>query len=477
MKKLQTYFTGINLIVLIVVVNAIALVTNIIPKIDITSNKAHSVSGATREIIGNLDDIVNIKVYLSKELPAEIKPVAETIKSNLSAYSKINPTKFVVKYGDPNTDSELKKEADNLGISPFQYSSIQNDKFEIQSTYLAMAMEYGGKSEVVPIASDIGNLEYMIASTLNRMIAGKLPKLLIAADTTSQEGLELFSKYLTMGFEVTPINLSEKIVELDNEANSMVIVGNPKIEKNNIEIIEKWVESGKGLLMLTDKVAVNGNMVASKNEDSGLEKLLADNGMLIENKLVMDKNGVIAEFKTKSGSFRTQYAYWPQISEDNINRAIPATMAVSTLAMAWVSPISIDDRAEALFWSSDESVATDSWSDLTPQNAKLIGETSSFVLGAVSKTKKLAVIADADFVADQFVFNNQRNLLLALNLVDYVSADSKLTEIRGKNLELRPIKELIDNQKMMVRVVNLASPILILILVFLTINAVDKRKK
>lgn len=475
MKKILPIITGVNSIALIVAVNFVLILIGL-PKFDITQNKAHSISNATKDLIKKLDDTVNIKMYLSKDLPTEIGPVASNVKSTLNTITKINPNKLTVKYFDPTTDKNALAETQKLGIAPLQFSSIKNDKFEMQSTYFAMVIEYGGKNEQIPIASDVGNLEYMLASSINRITSSELPEVLLA--TSPEARSQLFNKYLSLSYKVIPIDLSNEKAVFDDKAKSLIIVGaSQKIPPKIIGQIQKWTNNEKGLVLFEDKVLVNGDLKATKLEENGLEKLLADNGITVESKLIMDESSTVAQFRTNNGIFQTQYPYWPLIRPENVNNKIPAMTAVNTLSLAWASPLTIDNKAEKLFESSPSTVVTDNWQDITPKNIKISGDKKSYVLGAVAKNKKIAVVGDADFIQDQFASNNQKNLLLALNLVDYVSNDSRLMVIRGKNLDIRPLKNLTVNQKNIVRYSAIGMPIVLLLLIYTLFYVVEKRKK
>ena len=70
MKKYLNTHT-ILLITLIISINILSGYLNI--NIDLTSDKLHSISSETKNIINKLDDRIFIKVYLEGEFPAEFK--------------------------------------------------------------------------------------------------------------------------------------------------------------------------------------------------------------------------------------------------------------------------------------------------------------------------------------------------------------------------------------------------------------------
>ena len=68
---------------------------------------------------------------------------------------------------------------------------------------------------------------------------------------------------------------------------------------------------------------------------------------------------------------------------------------------------------------------------------------------------RIVVVGDSDFARDNFLRNSPDNLTLFLNLVDLLSFDEDLINIRSKGVTSRPIKEdLSDSSKASIRYFN-----------------------
>ncbi len=462
MKKFWINFTGINLIGIIVVVN---VVWSFLPifQIDLTKDKLHSVSKVSKTTISNLNDVVNIKVYETTDLPSEIKPIANDLNVILKELEKVNKNKLKVTFLDPSKDEQVKAEAEKYGIKQLQFSSIKSDKFEVQTGYFGLAMFFNDKQSVLPVISDVGNLEYFIVSGIKRLTSPQINKIAIAEEGTSSE-IQYLRKYLEQNYEISEAFLDGE-TPLPETATTLIIAGRTKkINDEGLKKIEAWVNSGKGLIVFLDRISVDQNMKAIKNEETGLEKFLISKGITIEDKLVIDENSTVANFQTNSGNFLVKYNYWPQIVSENINPNLPVMSGITTLNLAWVSPISTGDGVEPLFTSSQNSLVDESLSDLSPSVKNSQSEKQRYVLGAIrTMGDKIAVIGDVDLIKDNFVKNNQQNLLLALNLADYFSQDPDLMLIRAKILKDTPIKQINDQQKSIVRWTNIGATILLLI--------------
>jgi ABC-type uncharacterized transport system involved in gliding motility auxiliary subunit len=68
-------------------------------------------------------------------------------------------------------------------------------------------------------------------------------------------------------------------------------------------------------------------------------------------------------------------------------------------------------------------------------------------------TGHLIVVGDSDFATDNYTGGGD-NLNLALNLIDSLSLDDDLINIRSQGLSSRPIKELSEGEKSAIRYAN-----------------------
>lgn len=476
MKKIVALITGVNLIGVIIVIN---LFFSFYPfwRIDLTKNQIHSLSATTQQTIKNLDDIVTIKVFMTADLPPQVKPIATSLKTILEEIGRLNTSKVKISYLDPLKDGAAKTDADRYGIQPLQFSSVKSDKFEVQSGYFGLALIYGKKQVVLPVANDVGNLEYFLTSGIKKLVSIKVPTVAIAEEDTSSNGqgvINYFRKFLEQNYTVIDATLDGDTA-LPPGAETLVIVGRTKkIDVKGISKIDAWVKSGKGLIGFISSIQVGQNMVAYKVDPSGLENIFKNYGMEIQPKLVWDANATVANFQTNNGSFLTQYPYWPQVTAANISNDTPITSGVNSLMLPWASPIILSGQARPLFTSSADSTVDDSFKDLTPTNTKSPGAVKiKSVMGAFNTSGvKLALIADSQVIQDQFVTNNERNLMLGLNLVDYFSQDTSLLTIRSKSLAGAPLMPVSETIKTWIKILNLVAPILILTLVAIGANII-----
>ena len=83
---------------------------------DLTAAKKYTVSDATKKVLAGLDDIVNIKVYLSRTLPPNMAPVTDQVKDMLEEYRIHANGNLVIEYLDPADDPALQQKLQFMGF-------------------------------------------------------------------------------------------------------------------------------------------------------------------------------------------------------------------------------------------------------------------------------------------------------------------------------------------------------------------------
>ncbi len=459
--------TGVNLIAVVVVINILlSFAPNV--RLDLTNNKIHSLSKTSELTLQKLEDVVNVKVYISSELPPEIKPLADNLKLTINEFESINPGKFKVTYLDPLKSESVRSEAEKNGIQPLQFSNIKSDKFEVSNGYFGLVMTYGDKKEVLPVAGDVGNLEYFLVTGIRRLVNNKSTGVLLAInEDNADNGYQLLNEYMGKVYKTTEINLGEE-VKLTEENEVMVIV-NPQTDLvKNKEAISLWLKQGKGLVFFADQIGVDVAMGSKQNPIEGWKSLFKEYGIEYGDKMLVDQSSTLANFRGQKGNFLTQYPFWIQIRTENINNTLPILSGVTSLMVPWTTGLSVSGQARPLFSSSSQSQAVDGALDVSPYSKVSweSGKMKKTVVGAINtEGVRLAVIADSDMLRDQFLRNNQQNLVLALNLTDYFSQDKSLMEIRSKNVKSSPLKPVEEMVRLAVKGGLIVSPLLLTLLV------------
>ncbi|MBK7360587.1 MAG: GldG family protein [Saprospiraceae bacterium] len=87
-------------------------------RFDLTENNEFTLSKASKDILTNLDDAVEVTAYFSDDLPVDITKVREELENLLNEFSSIAKGKFSYKFIAPNKDAQKEEEATKEGIRP-----------------------------------------------------------------------------------------------------------------------------------------------------------------------------------------------------------------------------------------------------------------------------------------------------------------------------------------------------------------------
>ena len=478
MKSFFKSIGEINFIVILVLINVLLMLSPSL-KVDLTENKIHSLSPISKKIAKDVDNILNIKVFVSKDLPSDIKPIRDELKSLLSEYEKANKKNIKVSFVDPVANESIGAEAEKLGIQKLQFSTLKSNKLEVSNGYFGLAISYGGKNDVLPVIKDVQNLEYYVDSAIKRLTVKKAAMVALFENSQTDTAYKYFEQFLGNSYNTKRININ--IDDITDDVETLIILDNQdKLNDKAVASIKNMLGKGKSVLIFMNKIETNANMSGKVIPDTGIEKILRENGMEIENKLILDKSAAVANFQTNSGTFALEYPYWIKILPENFNKDVPAIAGLSSVTFPWVSNIKLSDGAVALVKSSNESFANSDLSNLLPMDQKLPTgiKAESLPVAAVnnSKSGRIGVVADSDFFKDQFFVQNQQNMILALNLTDYFSQDSSMASIRSKIISSNPIKIISNKLQLIIEWGNVLLPAILLTIIGMIFNLIRKIK-
>jgi len=485
----------LNLLVIAILANSLTRFFN--PRLDFTENKIHSLSPATKTVLSQLDDLVTIKAFISEQLPPQLSPVKENLVWFLDNYQKTSQGKVRVDYLDPITDKNAEKLASQFNVPPIQFSNLEKDKFQVTNGYLSLVITYEDKVQPITSLQDLPNLEYNLTSAIKKIISQD--EIVVAFSSghneTAPENTTFITQVLSQVYRQETVNLSEEGLEeteFNPEIDVLVINGparefGPKAKA----VIDKIIQKQVGILFLIDQFSVAQGLFPVQLK-VGLDDLLAHYGFNLQQNLILDPAAAMAGFRSEQGSFITLYPFWPKITPQGFNQDIPVTASLESLVLPWVSQIKLDNEAQALASTSSRSWQQASPTNLAPNQPFTPDEENRgpFVVAAIQtkpvepffeetpkgESVRMAVVADADFVKNDHLNNNPENASFFLNLIDFLAQDDQLIAIRSKPIISRPIKPLEENQKQLVKGINLGSPIVITLALWAGVNLWRKKK-
>lgn len=488
-----------TLLIIIVVIVANLIFSNLNIRLDITKEKIYSLSEGTKKILKKIDDNFFIDVYYSKELPPQIATIKDYTITILNDYKDLSGNKIKLsffKIGDD--DKELKKSAISEGISPVRFDIISKEKFEQREGFLGIVMRYRDEKEAIPFISDISNLEYDLSSRINNLIKKTKKTIYFINDWGSLSSYKLspeIREKIRSNYEVRDVSIEE--VYNDTSAINICIIGpnNPLDEKNQF-YLDQIITRGTNIFLAIDKKYTSMESFFARDNNTNIEKILEKNGIKILNTLIMDRNSQAIQIGFRQGPFLvTNIVKYPFfIITTDLDRKNPTTKDLSSITIPFASPIEystsslnitpIIKTSKYSFAKKENSYTSiDPFQNYTIENTDLKGP---FTISIIAKGKfnsffneppkelkekkiikeglnetLLYLVSSSKFIYNQDL--NPDNIQYFINIINYITQDEELMMIKSKKAGIIPLREINETYKVIIKYLNIILPVLIVI--------------
>src|SRR6188474_1064133 len=146
-------------------------------RIDLTEDHEFTMSKATKSILRNIDDPVDVKAYFSGNLPADFELVKADFQNLLIEYNNISKGKINYRFIDPGKDQAMEQEAMQNGIQPLLINVREKDEASQKKAFMGAVVEYGDQKEVIPFVSAESPMEYDLTTAIKKISVKDKPSL------------------------------------------------------------------------------------------------------------------------------------------------------------------------------------------------------------------------------------------------------------------------------------------------------------
>ena len=430
-------------------------------RLDLTGGRLFTLSEGSRDIMGDLDDIVNLTFFLSDDLPQEFQLIVRDVRDLVADLENASRGMLAVREVNPDDGAEAAEEASALGVMPINFNVIGDDEFQVKQGYFGLALTYADEHESIPVIRRADDLEFRLVSAVARMTTDERPSLAFMTGFGAKEPYELQSlrESLADRFDITSINMeTDSAATLDTDSIDVLVVAGPRdITPEVADAVDAYLAGGGAALLLLERHAFyDPNSPVVMPVTTGLEDLLAARGVTSTGELVFD----MASFERVSisrGIFNVlqPYPLWPRVTrgEDHATN-----QDLETLSLAWASPFTWreDDPSVTPLWTTTESGGTrppgspiSPGMAFTPSQGEPGVHTVAVAVdpsaaagiegegdgdGAAERPGgRIVAVGDTDFLMEERVRRYSQNLVFAANAADWLAQDEALIGIRSKD--------------------------------------------
>ena len=494
MKKTSYLF---SVVLLIAIFAAVAAVSEyFFFRVDLTEGKQYSLSDATKNILKDLDSPVTVTAYFTEDLAPNLARVRDDFRDMLIEYNSISKGNVVYQFENPNKDSKTEGEAMQAGVHPVLVNMREKDEVKQQKVYMGAVISLGNEKEVVPFIDPKSSLEYTLSTAIKKLSVKKKPKIgfVQGQGEPAPGAFEQLMGELSVLYDVKPVYLADSVKNLNTFKTLVIVAPTDTFNIRSLQILDDYINKGGQLFIALNHVKGNLQQLTGNVINTGLEEWLKKKGIVVDDSFVVDsKCGSISvtqrtNFGTMTSSLR--FPYFPIIvdfPDHPVTRGLeqvflsftsPLRYAGDTsstfIPLAKTSPVSGMQPAPVYFNVNKKWNQTDFTSPGETVAAILESKTPA---GGISR---IVVVGNGDFAINGTGRQNERrqpdNISLMANSIDFLSDDTGLIDLRTKTITSRPIIQMNDTKKTLLKWVNFFVPI-VLVLVYALIRMQYRRNQ
>ena len=480
MNRNQTRFiTFLSLMVFLLV---LLLSVRLYFRLDLTKNKAYTISEVSKKLYTEISDQVRITYFVSDKL-RQSYPMPGEIIDLLREYAAHSRGKIRFVNKDP-AKTELLQAVERLGIPPQQIQLTEKNEITVATVYSGILIEYLDRESVIPIVFSLDTLEYDLTSRIRSLVRNTEKEIgVIVGDSYKEWNSEygfLNRELVLSGFRVRLFSAGDVIPA--SLPALFVLGGAEDFDEEALSLIDGYIHGGGNVLFAVDGVFVDtkSGFQARGVEDKGLLAMLANYGVVVRRALVLDRAALSITFRTQERNATViqtmRYPHWISVPQQAGNPDHPVTARFGGLDLYWPSPLILSPpegvKAEILFASTQAAwlqfqrfITNPNFSAQFEEDAeetrgiKVLGASLSGIFPsgfspngfddgpmALQRNSRLIVIGNTFFAGSMMQANRgeERNLGFLIRAADWLSSDDDIVAIRGRQASAGRLDRITD---------------------------------
>jgi ABC-type uncharacterized transport system involved in gliding motility auxiliary subunit len=385
---------------------------------------------------------------------------------------------------NPNKDEQTEQKAMQEGIQPVLINVREKDQVKQQKAYMGAVVHYGDKKEVIPFIQPGAAMEYSLSTSIKKMTVEDKPKIGFIQGHREPDPNSMAQVWQTLMvlYDVVPVKLSDPATDLAKFKTLVWVAPKDSIPESEFAKLDYFLSNGKNIYIAMNRVEGNLQNASGSEVRTGLEKWLEGKGLRVNPDFVIDEScGSVMVNQQQGGmTFQTsmQFPYLPMLTKFPQS---PVTKGLNTVVLQFASsidytPLNADVTFTPLATSSDKAGTEHTplyfnvgrnWQQKDFPRSKIVmaGCLSGRLSG--NANSRMIVVSDGDFAINGEGQQARQvpadNLNFFVNGVDWLSDDTGLIDLRSKEVSSRPLDQMDDGKKALIKYLNFLLPILLII--------------
>jgi ABC-type uncharacterized transport system involved in gliding motility auxiliary subunit len=352
-KSIETIlYSSVGIIIMLVIIIAVNVITGAFPaRVDMTQEKAYTLSPGTKNILKHLDTPVTIHFYCSQGETATpqsvlLKDYARTVEDLLHEYKQVAGKNLIIQKFDPQPDSDAEDSARLDGLEPLPLSG--GDQF-----FLGLAVNLADERVAIPFLDPNRErqLEYDLTRAITQVLTSEKPTVGVMSSlpvfgAPSNPMMEQMGQagggtpawtlvsQLKEDFNVKRVELDTD--KIDDDVKVLLVIHPKGISDKTQYAIDQFVLRGGKLIAFLDPVSAlasrqqNPMMGEGASSASTLEPLLKAWGVQFDTAKVVADLDFQLKIRGPSGD-PMNAPTWLGLTTDGINHDDIATSQLNSL--------------------------------------------------------------------------------------------------------------------------------------------------
>jgi len=324
-------------------------------------------------------------------------------------------------------------------------------------------------------------MEYTLSTAIKKLSVVDKPGVgfLTGHGEPSLQELAQANKELGVLYSIEQLQLNDTIPVPAHIRSLAIIRPTDSIPPSVFRQLDNFLDRGGRLFVAINRVDGDLQTGYGSSVNTGLESWLGDKGIYVNENFLVDQNCVSATMQQQIGNaIQISSVAIPYVPRINKFADHPVTQGLEEVILPFVSTIDFMGDSSLSFtpllFSSELSgtQGTPVYFNFQRRWTQADFPLQSQVLGCAVEGSagsgipwKMVVIADGDFAVNQ---NNQQlnpdNINLLVNGIDWLSDDTGLIELRTKGVSSRPIRQMEDGTRTLIKWLNFLLPILLVLI-------------
>nr|WP_297308655.1 gliding motility-associated ABC transporter substrate-binding protein GldG [uncultured Flavobacterium sp.] len=335
-KVKKSVLSLFGILVALVAINFVS--SFVFGRFDLTHDNRYTLSDTTLNIISEVQEPIEIEVYLEGNFPLEFRRLQTETKQILEEFSAYNNNivyTFVNPIASEINSNEVIEQMYNEGFKPISVTVNDKGKQSQEVVFPWAKVTFQGREARVPLLKNamgasteekvntsVQHLEYAFIDGINKVIHEKSKKIAVVKGIGELNDIYLadFLMSLRDSYYIAPFTLDSVAIDPQKTLAQLndfdlAIIAKPSLpfSEDKIQVLDQYViNGGKTLWMLDqvqadmDSLSMNGSMLAYP-KDQSLGELLFKYGIRVNPNLVKDEVGTPIKLATGQQGSETVY--------------------------------------------------------------------------------------------------------------------------------------------------------------------------